>query len=150
MDEEKELKQINNNEKKLAIYSLFVPLGLAMVLCSIEIFSGFRNGLNEEVLNFLLKNINSYIGSTLLSTACFALLQQFFLFMPAGVTKEKGVLMFISSFVYGFYYVFYLSGTQAILEIVSMFLLGIVFFFIILESLRIKEKKDGVENFVGG
>ena len=107
MLKEKSMSDVSiENRNKVILWSIFGPLLLSATFCLVEIF--YRGLELDDILSVII----SYLIPTLLSSAVFALLQQFFLYKDAGNDEKKAILLAASSFVVGLLYTPFISRKE--------------------------------------
>lgn len=140
---------IKDTEIKLARYSIIAPLLISVIICFIEIYALIKNANDPIDMKAILIVVNGYLACSLISSACFILLQQFFLFIPAGVNPDRGIFLFASFFVYTLIYVAYLASDKEDYPPVALIIADIAFFIVLLVSLKTSPAQLDVQNFSG-
>ena len=138
---------IDSSYCKLAYYSLIVPIVIAIVFFAVELY-GIKRFPMENGKDILLMAI-SYLAPTIISTSCFMIFQQFFLYVPAGFDKTKGVVLAIAAFIVSIFYSVYLSGPKEMFEKIMILILVVAFFVANLFSIKGGKRKLDVGSFSG-
>lgn len=146
--------QLNNhnlfvsNCYKLAKLSIFVPLTLSLIFFCFEM-KGLRIKALSLTFDQFLSLIISYLAPTLISTASFMLLQQFFLFVPAGVNEQRGWILVCGLVVFMLCYTAYLVYCDSIFEKLFICISAVGLYALLLFSLKKEDRRVDAGMFSG-
>lgn len=149
------------NEKKLATLSVLFPIFFASIFSAVEVYTNFAL-LKEscavvawdwhtlaDIWYILASIINGHFVSSLMVSACFALLQQYLLFIPVGLDDNKSIGLLMASFFYLSFYVMYLAQSKPITLNNVLPVYSAVYFFIIWFSLKRDVRQVIIRPFIG-
>lgn len=122
---------------KAAKLSIIIPLVFSVLFWGMELLGVLRYTPGRLNFYLALSKLISYVVPTILSSATFMLVQQFFLLIPAGLSNEKGWVLLLAAIIFAVIYGSYLSSQQEPREQYCILFLCAVFFIILWSVLNL-------------